>query len=131
MIQLDWQVVPAAQPSESGNSEATQEKLKVFLQRAEPGFLEGLGTPQAHVPVDEPASPKFLNARPVPYVLRPRVETEVQSEDQGILSNVEWSDWATLVVPVVKKNGAIRRLQGNDQPSSSCRTGLGLPINTH
>ncbi|XP_060782844.1 uncharacterized protein K02A2.6 [Neoarius graeffei] len=112
MIQLNWQSIKAMQHSENGNSKATQEKLNLLLQRAAPVFQEGIGTlkqMKARVTVDEHASPKFLKARPVPYALRPRVETELQRlEDQGILSKVESSDWATPVVPVVKKNGAIR-----------------------
>lgn len=112
MIQLNWQSIKAMQLSENGNSKATQEKLNLLLQRAAPVFEEGIGTlkqMKARVTVDEHASPKFMKARPVPYALRPRVETELQRlEEQGILSKVEWSDWATPVVPVVKKNGAIR-----------------------
>lgn len=53
--------------------------------------------------------PKFHKARPVPYSVRPKVETELKRlEDQGILSKVNWTDWATPIVPIVKKSGEVR-----------------------
>ena len=37
------------------------------------------------------------------------VEAELQHlEDQGILSKVDWCEWATPIVPVVKRTGAVR-----------------------
>ncbi|KAK0130709.1 hypothetical protein N1851_034657 [Merluccius polli] len=38
-----------------------------------------------------------------------KVEAELQqSEDRGVISKVDWCDWATPIVPEVKKTGAIR-----------------------
>ena len=31
-----------------------------------------------------------------------------RSEEDGILSKVEYSEWATLIIPVVKQNGSVR-----------------------
>jgi hypothetical protein len=45
----------------------------------------------------------------VPYAIRPKVEAELQHlEDQGILSKVDWCEWVTPIVPVVKNTGAVR-----------------------
>lgn len=41
--------------------------------------------------------------------MRSGVETEIKRlQTSGIISPVEFSSWGTLVVPVVKKGGAIR-----------------------
>ena len=38
-----------------------------------------------------------------------KVEAELQqSEDQGVLAKVDWCEWATPIVPEVKKTGAVR-----------------------
>ena len=70
-------------------------------------FAEGIGTlkgSKTRIESDENASPKFHRARPVLYALFPKVETKLQSlAASGILSKVEWSDWAIPIVPVMKK----------------------------
>ena len=53
--------------------------------------------------------PSFHKQRQVPYALRPKVEAELtRLEKDGILSKVEYSEWATPVVTVVKRNGSVR-----------------------
>ncbi len=50
---------------------------------------------------------KFHKARPVPYALCPKVDTELQSlVVSGILTDVKWSDWTLLIVPLTKKEKA-------------------------
>ncbi|XP_026142558.1 uncharacterized protein K02A2.6-like [Carassius auratus] len=52
---------------------------------------------------------KFCQPRVVPYALRPKVEAELKRLTEiGVLSPVEHSEWATPIVPVVKKNGDVR-----------------------
>ncbi len=75
-------------------------------------FQSGIGTLKhikGKVTLDENAVPKFHTARPVPYAIRQKLETEVdQLEAEGIHSKVDWSPWATPVVPVAKKDGTVR-----------------------
>lgn len=53
--------------------------------------------------------PVFMRARPLAYALRGPVERTLdQLVRDGILTPIERSDWATPIVPVVKKDGSIR-----------------------
>ncbi|VDI51047.1 Hypothetical predicted protein [Mytilus galloprovincialis] len=53
--------------------------------------------------------PVFMKARPIPYALRPKVEQELDRlEEEGIITKVPTSEWATPIVPVVKKSGGVR-----------------------
>lgn len=55
------------------------------------------------------ATPKFLRARPVPFAIKARVEQEIDRlVGENVLQPVSYSEWATPVVPIIKKNGAVR-----------------------
>lgn len=54
-------------------------------------------------------TPVWRRPRPVPLALRPAVEAELaRLQREGIVSPVEWSDWGTPMVPVLKKSGDVR-----------------------
>ena len=41
--------------------------------------------------------------------MKPKVEVELKRlEEEGILSKVKFSNWATTIVPIVKPNGTVR-----------------------
>ena len=64
---------------------------------------------RGHLTLRDGAQPKFLKARPLPYALRDRVGLELDRLNQdGILTKVSHSDWATPVVPIPKKDGLVR-----------------------
>ena len=75
-------------------------------------FAEGLGTLkgyQAKIIVDPGATPRFCKARSVPYAMRTKVEAELDRlQEQGIIEPVTFSDWATPIVPVLKRDKSVR-----------------------
>ena len=75
-------------------------------------FKEGLGLMKGVkgvINIHKDAVPKFCKARTVPYAMRERVEAELERlEAEGIIEAVRYSDWATPIVPILKKDGSIR-----------------------
>lgn len=75
-------------------------------------FKDGLGTYRGHpvmIHLKKGATPKFLKARPVPYAIKERVEKEIDRlEGEGVLRPTSYSEWATPVVPIIKKSGDVR-----------------------
>ena len=62
-----------------------------------------------HLGIDENCKPKFCKARPVPVKLKDAVNVELERLiEQGIVSKVYSSDWASPAVYVRKSDGSIR-----------------------
>ena len=110
-IQLDWGAIKALKLSQTPKG-VMQHKVDQLLQKYESVFSEGVDTLKGHkadLKVEEGCQPSFHKPRQVPYALRPKVEAELtRLEKDGILSKVEYSEWATPIVPVVKRNGSVR-----------------------
>lgn len=75
-------------------------------------FKEGLGCYRYNkfaLQLKPDANPVFLKPRPVPISLKPKVEEELaRLEKMGVITQIENSDWATPLVPVLKEGGGIR-----------------------
>ncbi|XP_064470026.1 uncharacterized protein K02A2.6-like [Ornithodoros turicata] len=75
-------------------------------------FKKGLGRCQkvkVHVQLKDGASPKFFKPRPIPFALSSLVENDLERQcKNGVLTPVDYSDWATPIVVVPKPNGAVR-----------------------
>lgn len=53
--------------------------------------------------------PKFCKPRPLPLALKDRVEKEIEKLVRlGVLEPVDYSEWGTPIVPVLKKSGEVR-----------------------
>ena len=93
--------------------------LQSVLAKYPDVFMEGLGTlkgVKAKIYVDQGAEPKYIKARSVPYALKTNVELELERlEREGIISPVEFSEWAAPIVPVAKPNGTVRLVIINSQ----------------
>ena len=54
-------------------------------------------------------TPKFIRCRPLPYALKEKVEEELNRLlKMNVIAPVDYSAWATPIVPVMKSNGTIR-----------------------
>ena len=69
-------------------------------------MLKGI---EAKISVDPGATPKFLKAHPVPYALKAKVEQGLERlQKEGIISAVDFTEWAAPIVSVVKQDGSVR-----------------------
>ncbi len=109
-LRLNWQEIKHLRGTVTTTD--TEQKVKELLQRYKTVFQDDLGKLKGttgSLQLQDDACPKFKKARQVPYALRPQVEKELQRlQSTGVISPVEFSDWATPVVPVVKPNGNVR-----------------------
>lgn len=89
-----------------------QLQLEEILKRHAEVFKEGLGQLKgfkAKINVDREAQPRFCKPRPVPYAVKPLVESELQRLlADKIIEPVQVAKWAAPIVPVRKPDGSIR-----------------------
>lgn len=89
------------------------DSLNNLISKYQSVFSPGLGKftkGTVHINLkDKNVCPKFHKPRPVPYAIRDKVEREINRLlSLGILEPVDYSEWATPVVPVLKKGGDVR-----------------------
>lgn len=100
-LKLDWSSVYKIRDS----AEETCDQYPELFQEGLGKFTGGPVT----LNVDPQAIPKFLRARPVPFSMRDKVESELDRlVAEGILKPVSVSAWATPIVPVLKQSGEVR-----------------------
>lgn len=64
---------------------------------------------QAKLNLKEDHKPVYLKARTVPFKLIPLVDAELDRlEKEGIIEKVNTSEWATPIVPILKKGNKVR-----------------------
>ena len=81
--------------------------LQEILENHAPVFKEELGEARgitAKLHVTDIVKPCFYRARAMPHALKVKVE----QMDQKVIEPVSMSDWAALIVPVLKPDGSIR-----------------------
>ena len=102
-MHLDWKTI---------HQVCLIDDLHAVLDRYAVVFQEELGTLQGtkvELLVDSSVPPKFCKPRPVPFAVRQKVETELQRlQDESVIEPVQFSQWATPIVPVVKQDGTVR-----------------------
>ena len=63
----------------------------------------------AKIHVDPTATPTFHKAIPVPYALREKIELDLERlKRAGRIEPVQYSEWATHIVPILKSDGTVR-----------------------
>ena len=92
---------------------------------------EGLGTLQGHevaIVVDPQAAPCFSKARPVAYAVRPKVEAELERlVEEGTLETVQFSEWASPIVAVIKRDKTSVRICGDFKQSTQLPDWIATP----
>ena len=116
-LKMSLSSVPLAKIDVSGENtnsknSGMEKKADHLVKEFASVFSEGIGTiinMTATFSVQDVSVPKFLKTRQVPYALKDEIEKELNSlEGQGVVSKVHTSEWATPIVPVMKKNGTVR-----------------------
>ncbi|CAC5395318.1 unnamed protein product [Mytilus coruscus] len=106
-LRLDWKDIFSVVGTDNQPSD-----LNVIMEANKEVFKDELGTVKgmkAKIYVGESAIPKYFKAHPLPYALKDKVEMELERlEKEGQFQQVEFSDWAAPIVPVVKENESIR-----------------------
>ena len=109
-MHLDWCSIKSLQAPPATLS--PKERLDTMLDKYSDVFEDKLGTftsAKAKLTLKEDSQPRFLKARQMPYALKPKVEEEFRRlQNDGILTKVKWSEWATPIVLVPKKDGSVR-----------------------
>ena len=99
-LRLDWKTVFVTL--------TLQEVLDKYIDV----FNEGLGElrgVEAKIYIDKEEHPRCFKARQVPFAIRGKVEEELERlQSLGVIQPVQFSDWAALIVPVVKSDGRVR-----------------------
>ena len=104
-IHIDWTRIHQLNSNPKQLVDRVLEKYPTVFQDTL-GEIKGAA---ATLHVDSSQQPRFYRARPVPYSLRTRVEAELNRlQDIGVISPVQFSDWAAPIIPVVKRDGNIR-----------------------
>jgi hypothetical protein len=92
--------------------EKSNSKLSKLLVKYRDLFRNGIGCLTqkiATLSIKPQSTPTFIKARPIPFAMRSKEEKELEKlERDGIISKIEMSDWASPIVPVLKKDGSVR-----------------------
>lgn len=102
-VKLNWEQI---------FSMSVADKVDEWADKYPKVFQSGLGTLQgteARIYVDKDAKPIYCKARPVPYLLKSKIENKLQKLiDEGTIEPVQYSEWAAPIVPIVKEDGSVR-----------------------
>ena len=107
-IKLDWQDIFTIHGK--SNPEPTKVELRSLIEDNSSAFGNNgfLNDRTVKISVKD-TNPKYCKASIPPYAMREKIENELgRLESNDIIKKVEHSDWATLIVPVLKKDGSVR-----------------------
>ena len=106
-IRLDWFQFHKVDAEQNTRLEQILSKHAALF---EPGLGKIAGT-KAKFYLKKCAKPKFCRARQVPFAIQVKVEKEIDRiVADGVMEPVKYSEWATPVVLVMKKDGSLRGL---------------------
>ena len=86
--------------------------VRSLVQKYPKVFQSDLGTLQgtkARIHIEKDVKPIYCKARPVPYLLRAKVENKIQQQvDEGTIEPIQFNERAAPIVPIVKEDGSLR-----------------------
>jgi hypothetical protein len=107
-LPLNWRDIKKV----SQTTKVEHPRIRKLLEDYSEVFDSGLGEfsgPPVHLQLKTNARPRFMRARSVPFALKAKVEAQLDKEiQQGVLTPVTHSDYASPVVPVLKADGSVR-----------------------
>ena len=120
-IKLDWGEIHSLKSYDGTSKDISLKDANKQVQRLPAKYklvrTESLGTlkgVKAKLTVEKGVQPKFCRSRIVPYAIKPYFEKELERlQKEGIISPVEYSQWASGVVPVAKRETKDVRLCGD------------------
>ena len=76
--------------------------MEAIVQKHKQLFSEELGLVTgvcAKIHIEKNAKPVFIKERPVPLLLKPKIEKELERlQQQGVIRPVHYSEWASPIV---------------------------------
>ncbi|XP_058817568.1 uncharacterized protein K02A2.6-like [Topomyia yanbarensis] len=98
-----------ATPDAVPDSSVAVKKVLLKFPRVFEESIGKISRVQANLPLKKDARPVFLKARKIPFNLQKVVEAELDKlVEEGVLTKVNQSNWATPIVPVKKSNNRVR-----------------------
>ncbi|KAL5463687.1 hypothetical protein EMCRGX_G032610 [Ephydatia muelleri] len=105
-LKLDWGAIRLISANAKHSSWEQILKNHAALFKEELGTVKGV---VAKVHVEATAAPSFYKYRSAPFIMKEKIEKELERlELAGIITPVQFSEWAAPIVPVVKADGSIR-----------------------
>lgn len=108
-IKLNWKNIKFIQSIKAQQPVGNLNQLKNEFVHLFDDKLGKLVDFQAKLQIKDNAAPVFMRARAIPYAMREKVEQELNRlEKEGVVSKTNTSEWATPIVPILKKNNRVR-----------------------
>ncbi|OON21865.1 zinc knuckle [Opisthorchis viverrini] len=110
LLGRDWLQQP---PILTLNQVSTLPEVQSLIRNYEEVFSEPntgkFSGGKVNIYVSPGTQPRFLKARSLSYLMRPKVEEELNRlQREGIIQSTEFPEWATPIVPVLKPDGTVR-----------------------
>ena len=103
-IRLDWENIHTVTVAKfSTIQQVLDQHASVFWD--EIGTLRGT---TAKIHIVSSARPRFLKAQQISDFLQAKVEKELQRLREGIVVPIQFSNWATPIIPIVNADDSIR-----------------------
>ncbi|KAK3100621.1 hypothetical protein FSP39_022706 [Pinctada imbricata] len=111
-IKLNWPELGKISATKEKQTMSKNPQLQDILDKHAAVFNDEWGTLRdikAKLRLKADATPKFTKARSVAHALKERVNRELDKlVDDGVLEKCDYSEWATPIVPIPKKDGSVR-----------------------